>query len=159
MAVVKLLKEYPDYAPILGFWTYMEWFRNRSVDFDLVVKSIRKRIDDTSLPVSWVAIEDSIPVGMVSLKKDDLWSRKDLNPWLVSLYVTREFRKHGIGTMLIDSVIAKSKELGFSDLYLFVDSDNTQPYLRHYYFNRGWKFFEDAFGNDKNEVKIFSHSL
>ncbi len=156
MAIIKLLKECPDYAPILGYWTYMEWFRGRSIDFDIVVKAFKKRIDDSSLPISWVAIEDGVPAGMVSLKIDDLWSRKNLNPWLVSLYVAPEFRKHGIGSKLIESVISKTRELGLKNLYLYV-SDDRWDHLVGYYQKRDWELVEVAPGNDNNKVKVFCY--
>ena len=158
MAIIKLLKKCPDYAPILGFWTYKEWFRNRSIDFDLVIKSFQNRANDISLPISWVAIEDGMPVGMVSLKNQDLWSRKDIWPWLVSLYVLPEYRNRGIGSGLIKSVIDKSREIGFKALYLFV-SDNRLNYLDNYYTNRGWKFVDNAVGNEGHNVKIFCYSI
>ena len=82
MAYITLLKKHPDYAPILALWAYREWYKTRSIPFDLIIKSYKKRINHEQMPMTWIAIEDDIPAGMVSLKENDLWSRKNLNPWL-----------------------------------------------------------------------------
>ncbi len=158
MAEVKLLKECPDYAPILGFWSYMEWYKDRSISFDLVTKAYKARIDDTSLPISWVAIEDEFPVGMISLKENDLWHRKDLNPWLASLYVLPEFRNLGIGSSLIEETIGKSKQLDFDNLFLFVSEDRRNA-LHNFYSKRDWRYTENSTGNDNDMVSIYKYSL
>lgn len=157
MAHVTLLKEYPDYAPILAFWAFREWYKTRSIPFELVVKSYNERIDDSDMPVSWIAMEDSIPVGMVSLKKNDLWSRNDLSPWLASLFVLPEYRNRGIGDMLINQVKEKAGIFNFSGLYLFIDSDKIT--LENFYIKRGWKFFKSEKGNDENIVKIYFYNI
>lgn len=157
MAHITLLKEHPEYAPILAFWAFREWYKTRTIPFDLVVKSYKERIDDSNMPVSWIAIEDGIPVGMVSLKKNDLWSRNDLSPWLASLYVLPEYRNRGIGDLLITRVKEKATELNFPCLYLFTDSDNI--FLNSYYIKRGWKFLKEENGNDENTVKIYFYTI
>ena len=154
MAVIKLLNDHPDYAPILAFWSYMEWYRNRPIEFDIVLKFYQIRKNDKTLPISWVSIEDGIPVGMISLKENDLWSRMDLKPWLSSLYVLPEFRNLGIGTLLIKSVIDKSRELGYSRLYLFT-AQSKEYQLDNFYIRKGWRFFDNAIDNDGMETKIF----
>ena len=100
MALIKPLGECPDYAPVLAYWSYNLWYRSRPIGYDLIIKAYRQRAAGTGVPAAFVAIEEDMPVGMVSLKNDDLWSRKDLNPWLASLYVVPEFRRRGIARVL-----------------------------------------------------------
>ncbi len=157
MTKITLLKEHPDYAPILAFWSYREWYNTRSIPFDLVIKSYKKRTRTERLPITWTAIEDDIPVGMVSLKENDVWSKKDLNPWLASLYVLPEYREHGIGRMLIDQAIEKAKLLRYPLLYLFTDQADKR--LEKYYTKSGWSFFEKTKGNDENMINIFYYNL
>jgi GNAT superfamily N-acetyltransferase len=157
MARIILLKDASDYAPILAYWAYGEWYVNRSFDFNLLIKAYQDRIDDSKLPVSLVAIENGIPVGMVSLKENDVWSRKDLNPWLNSLYVVPEFRNRGIGKLLIEKVKKKAMDLNISRLFLFADADNI--YLNNYYNNIGWTFLKDEKGNDENKIKIYYYNI
>jgi GNAT superfamily N-acetyltransferase len=158
MAVIKPLKDFPAYAPILAYWSYRQWYRKRDIGFDHLIQSYKKRASDNLLPISWVAIEEDMPVGMVTLKENDLWSRKDINPWLASLYVEPDFRRRGISEQLINTVIVKARKLGLARLYLFLDSAELAT-LERYYIKRGWTFFEEAFDNDGNETKIFLMTL
>jgi GNAT superfamily N-acetyltransferase len=157
MIKIELLKNHPDYAPILAFWAYQEWYQQRSIPFDLVIKSYKGRARSEKIPITWIAVEDGIPVGMASLKENDIWSRKNLNPWLASLFVLPEYRKRGIGFMLINQVIEKSKLLQHPLLYLFTDHNNNR--LERYYSKSGWLFLEKAKGNDENIINIFYYNL
>jgi GNAT superfamily N-acetyltransferase len=157
MAYISHLKKHPEYAPILAFWAYREWYKSRSIPFDLVIKSYKERINSDQIPMTWIAIEDDIPVGMVSIKNNDLWSRKDLNPWLASLFVLPDYRRRGVGFMLIKQVIEKTNLLQYPSLYLFTDYDNNQ--LGKYYTKTGWSFLEKAKGNDENMINIFYYNL
>jgi GNAT superfamily N-acetyltransferase len=104
MAYITLLKKHPDYASILAFWAYREWYKTRSIPFEIIIKSYKERVNAERIPMTWIAIEDDIPAGMVSLKENDLWSKKNLNPWLASLFVLPEYRNRGIGYLLIKQV-------------------------------------------------------
>ncbi len=148
----------PDYAPILAHWSYMEWYRSRSMDFTLVLKAYQERAKNKTAPLSFVALDRSLPVGMVTLKRDDLWSRKDLNPWLASLYVLPEYRKGGTGQALIRAVTAKADELGYPRLHLFL-GQHDRNWLERYYLNRGWAVSESAVDNDGIETKILIYDL
>lgn len=154
MAEIKLLKDHPDYAPILAFWSFQNWYRERTIPFDTIVKSYLQRTGDGSLPMAWVALDRGMPVGMASLKENDLWSRKDLNPWLASLYVLPEFRKRGIAGELIRSVVDKTGGLGYGRLHLFVSYSEGVD-IERFYTDRGWSYLEDALDNDGKETKIF----
>lgn len=154
MADIRLLKDYPHYAPILGLWAYKEWYGNRDIAPDTVIKSYQVRTNDTILPIAMIALEDGAPAGMVSLKENDLWCRKDLNPWLASLYVLPEYRSRGTGSALISNLIKYSKKLGIKRLYLF-----TWEHLNGFYSRRGWNYLDIAPGNDGGEVMIFYYDI
>ncbi len=150
MAEIRLLKECPHHAPTLGRWAYAEWYGKRDIDIATVIMSYQARANDASLPAAMVALEEGVPVGMVSLKDNDLWSRKDLNPWLASLYVAPEHRSRGIGSALIGKLLDHSNKLGIARLYLF-----TWDHLSLFYSGRGWKYLENAPGNDGGDVMIY----
>jgi GNAT superfamily N-acetyltransferase len=158
MAEIKPLRECPDYAPVLAYWSYNLWYRTRPIDYDVLVKSYQQRARNTDVPLAWAAVDESMPVGMASLKNDDLWSRKDLNPWLASLYVVPEFRKRGIAEGLIRAVTEKARELRFGRVYLFLDARD-EAHLEEYYHRLGWSYLEDATDNDGLPTKIFYFQL
>lgn len=113
------LYEKPEYAPILAHWSYSEWYLKRDIPFDVNLKAYQRRSQSRKIPLSLVAIVGTVPVGMVSLKENDLWSRKDLNPWLASLFVLKEYRHIGVGTMLVRQLVREAEALGYAGLHLF----------------------------------------
>jgi len=148
----------PEYAPILAHWSYMEWYRSRSMDFTLVLRAYQERAHSEKVPLSLVAVDGSLPVGMATLKQDDLWSRKDLNPWLASLFVLPHYRRGGAGQALVRAVTARAKELGYRRLYLFL-GQHDRDRLESFYVNRGWAVVEEALDNDGLETKILAYDL
>ena len=90
-------------------------------------------MNDQVLPITFVALDGDLPVGMCSLREND-GIRPDLTPWLGSVVVDPKYQKQGIGKMLIDVTVLKAKELGFEKLYLFA-FDSTIP---EYYKCLGW---------------------
>jgi GNAT superfamily N-acetyltransferase len=152
------LSSVPDYAPILAYWSYMQWYKKREIEFNLILKSYRERSETDDIPLSFVALSGSFPVGMVSLKENDLWTRKDLNPWLASLYVLPEYRRIGIGEMLVQSVIKKAQQMLFKNLYLFTGREEGID-LNSYYEKRGWKFTGSGEDNDGNPTSIYIYNL
>lgn len=148
------LHEKPEYAPILAHWSYREWYLGRDISFEVNLKAYQHRSLSGEIPLSLVALIGSMPVGMVSLKENDLWSRKDLNPWLASLYVLEGYRHLGVGTMLVKHLLREAKELGYRELYLFL-GHNEEGDLGEYYRNMGWEFFEPAKDNDGLDTDIY----
>ena len=159
MVQVHLLNHFPQYASILAYWSYREWYTQRDIQFDVIIRSYMERAHSSTIPLAWVAIDEKkLPVGMVSLKNNDLWARTDLNPWLASLYIVPEYRFQGIGTALVQAVIDKAKELGYRTVYLFEGHNDTVD-LIHYYTSRGFSILEDALDNDGNPTTIMYSTL
>ncbi|MFC1670450.1 GNAT family N-acetyltransferase [Spirochaetota bacterium] len=151
--IIKPLNEFPDATPILAHWSYLEWYKDRTISFDTVLKYFRNISNNASLPYTYIALHNTLPVGMATLKDNDLWARKDLNPWLSSLYVIEDYRKTGIGELLTNTIIQKSVDSGHNKIYLFLSQKN-RDMLYKYYTKRGWEYFEDTVDNDGYETKI-----
>ncbi|HOO70995.1 MAG TPA: GNAT family N-acetyltransferase [Spirochaetota bacterium] len=147
-----------DYAAILAWWSYMEWYRQRNIPFDTVLAAYRKRAASREGDCFLVARAGSLPVGMVSLKMDDLWSRKDLNPWLASLYVCPGFRNRGFGTALTNALIERARSLGYGRLYLFI-ARTGHDQLEIFYAKRNWLFYDHALDNDGFDTSIYCYNL
>lgn len=155
---IKPLHQAPELGPLLARWSYNEWYRHRSMDFNLVLHAFLARTKDDSLPQSFVAIEEGRPAGMVTLKLDDLWSRKDLNPWLSSLFVVPESRNRGTGHALVRAVLARARDLRFESVNLFLGQSGMEQ-LERYYLKRGWEVIGEAPDNDGFDTKIMTFRL
>lgn len=152
------LYEKPDYAPILALWSYRQWYGSRDIPFDLNLKAYQKRSIGTDVPLSLVAIADTMPVGMVSLKENDLWQRRDLNPWLASLYVCEDYRGKGAGTLLVRALIDEARSSRYNELFLFLGHSEGVD-LGAWYESLGWTFVETALDNDGSETSIYRYDL
>jgi predicted N-acetyltransferase YhbS len=137
---IEYLGDHPDTIPILAGWIYAEWsFMYPGKTKKYIESLLRKRLNKKRLPITLVAFEAGEPVGTISLKSFDMETKRNLSPWIASLYVERPWRKKGIGSRLIKALEAKAAELNFRKLYLF-----TVKGLVSFYVRLGWKIKEQT---------------
>jgi predicted N-acetyltransferase YhbS len=136
MNTIDLLKNHPASIPrcaeiwheVLGkIWA-------PEIPVERVIQRFVEHLSADGLPITFIALDGDIPVGMCSLRKND-GIRPDLTPWLGSLVVDPTYQKQGIGKMLVDATKTKASELGFCKLYLFA----FDPTIPAYYARLDWK--------------------
>lgn len=152
------LHERKSLYPILAYWSYNNWYQGRDVPFRYVLQEYRRRADAGTLPYSFVACLGDLPVGMVSIKFNDMLKRPDLSPWLSALYVTPEYRNTGIAELLISAVIQDCADNGIRRIFLFADSRHLEK-LVNYYTRRGWVYLDEERDSDGNMTKIFFYEI
>jgi predicted N-acetyltransferase YhbS len=82
-------------------------------------------------------------IGSVSLVRDDLPGREDLNPWLASLYIMPRFRKRGYGRLLVQEALRLCGCFGYGRVFLFTES------ARAYFARFGFVVIDGALANDR----------
>lgn len=97
-------------------------------------RTFREHLNRDTLPLTLVAIHQHKPIAMISLRQND-GIREDLTPWLGSLIVHPDYRRLGLGEMLVDMAKKKAKALGYKKAYLFV----LDPTLTKWYERLGWQ--------------------
>ena len=136
MIKIDLLKNHPNAIPALAnIWHEVLgkiWLPD--VTIERFITRLKESLNDQTLPMTFIALDGDLPVGMCSLGENDA-IRPDLTPLLRSLVVEPKYQKQGIGRMLIDVAVKKAKELGFEKLYLFA----FDPAIPEYYEDLGWK--------------------
>jgi N-acetylglutamate synthase-like GNAT family acetyltransferase len=95
---------------------YENWNRQRAR------AEFRAHQTDGSLPATLVRHENGQVAGSVSLVHGDCEARRDLDPWLASLYVFPEFRGRGHAHGLIEAAIRHAAAAGQKELYVFTES-------------------------------------
>ncbi|MBY2911781.1 GNAT family N-acetyltransferase [Rhizobium leguminosarum] len=85
------------------------------------------------MPLTLVAIENALPVGMVTLAARDFDGKPHLSPWLKSLFVHPFHRKKGIATLLIERLEHEALRLCLKSLYLITED------ARLLYEKSGWR--------------------
>jgi GNAT superfamily N-acetyltransferase len=152
MAEIHYLLEYPDFLPIVAFWNYREWHAGKR-PFDAIIARYRQRTQKDRVPMTLIAVEDTMPVGSVSIKLDDLPERTDLNPWLASLFVLPDYRGRDIGRRLLRAGEAAAQAAGVGRLYLFT---HTAAGL---YEKEDWNFMESVTKADGVSEAIYYKDL
>jgi GNAT superfamily N-acetyltransferase len=152
------LHERPAYAAICAHWSYLQWYMERNIPFDVNLLAYAERAKGREIPCVFVACVDSFPAGMVSLKENDMRSRTDIGPWLSALYVMPKYRKAGLGGLLVSRVTEHAGVLGLGGVYLFIDRAD-EAALSSYYEKRGWTYLEDGIDNDGFPAKIYRFGL
>lgn len=133
---VQYLGNHPEVIPIVASWIYNEWsFLYPGKTRHYVESLLRERLHKKKLPITFVAFKAGDPVGTVSLKEFDLETRRDLTPWITSLYVVRQWRKKGIGATLMKTAQEKASRLGIRKLFLFTADSKLAD---RFYSRLGW---------------------
>jgi GNAT superfamily N-acetyltransferase len=130
------LKDHPAFVPQLANWSFTTWGHYNPGGS--VLKAQQKwmtHLNDNSLPLTLLALDEDKPIGMCSLRVND-GIRPSLSPWLGSLFVVPEYRGQGIGEKLIEATIQKTKSMGYANLFLLA-FDSTLP---TWYQKLGWTF-------------------
>ena len=137
--MVEYLADRPEFLEQLAQLSWKEWqdvYEKRDQTLDDCLKNYRERMNTDRLPLTLVALHDGLLVGMVSLKFHDMDTRPDLDPWLGGLLVLPEWRKRGVGTMLMHHATKEARKLNVARLYLWTHS------AEGLYRKLGWQIVE-----------------
>ena len=92
--------------------------------------------------VSLIARYDGVPAGTCLLTPKELEPCHPVSPWLAGLYVVPEFRRLGIGKMLIRDIEDQARQRGNTRLYLYADD------AIEYYEGLDWQVVERTLWKD-----------
>ncbi len=134
---IENINNYPAYIPIVAEWLYNMWgWKIPGGSVSNAEKALMERPDHTGIPLSFVAIQNYEPIGVARLIKHDMDTRKELSPWLASVFVVKQFRNNGVGKALCVNAISEANKIGFHILYLFT------PDKEAFYKKQGWEIVE-----------------
>ncbi|MDP1974728.1 MAG: GNAT family N-acetyltransferase [Alphaproteobacteria bacterium] len=146
MLKIDYLKNHSHFIPILARWAFDTWgVYNPGRAYEKIQQGILDYLNDDRLPITLVALRDNVPIGMASLRVSDGCDHlgPDFTPWLGSLFVVEQERSKGIAARLIQEILLKAKDLGFSECYLLT----FEKTLVKYYKSLGWHYLQDDLYN------------
>jgi hypothetical protein len=112
MITIDLLKNHSESIPALAsIWHEVLgkiWVPD--IPVERVITRFQDHLNDQDLPITFVALDGDLPVGMCSLREND-GIRPDLNPWLGSLVVDPNIKNRGSEKCWLMSQSIKQKSL------------------------------------------------
>lgn len=114
------VRENPEYRERIIEYFQSKWANEASM---MVYEDCISNCIKTESPLPhWYILEKSGKViGGAGLITNDFISRMDLYPWMCALYIEKEYRGNGYGSILLDKAKLDAKLGGFSNLYLCTD--------------------------------------
>jgi len=147
------LKDRPDLIPKLAELCGREWSHlYENWNTDTAIREFEASRTDGQLPITLIAMEGEELLGTVSIVRNDLPGREDLNPWLASLLVLPEQRGKRVATFLVRQAESFLAQLGFTEAFLFTEAAGG------FFQKLGWGSYESAETNG-HAVMIFRKVL
>lgn len=132
------LNQRPQYIEVIAKWLFDEWgYQRPGSNLETARRAIELLSQGHTIPSIFVAEIDGKAVGTVRLVWHDMDIRKELSPWVASLYVHKEFRRQKIGTKLMHFIEGFAKDMDIKQIYLFT------PNKQEMYTKLGWRVIED----------------
>jgi N-acetylglutamate synthase-like GNAT family acetyltransferase len=145
------LADNPDFVPTLAQWHHNEWAYLRPGDtVEARTARLRECCRHREIPTAVIAFNDGSLMGSAMLIAHDMDTRMGLSPWLASVFVAPEHRRHGVGAALVRRIIYEATALGVKRLYLYT------PSADQFYLQLGWLLVERTIYRG-NDVAVMSY--
>ena len=135
---IDYLADYPEHCETVARWNFDEWaYLYENSSYEGFLRGTKANLGKQQIPSTLIAVESNLAIGSASLLLEENKDRKDLSPWLSSMYVSPQFRGNGVGRALNERVIELARELGFTVIYL-------EAFEQHldFYSKLGWQSIE-----------------
>jgi len=131
------LSERLEFIPTIAQWHFQEWGHHGVGDsVERRVEWLTEAANRQQVPTVIIAYEGDKVLGTAMLVESDMKIRRELTPWVASVYVAAEECGKGIGAALVLRVTEEAKALGYARIYLFAfDAEK-------YYARMGWQLRE-----------------
>jgi predicted N-acetyltransferase YhbS len=134
---IAYLADHPELIPVIAGWFQDQWgYMSPGSSVSDVEDSLRHHLHRDELPLALVALCGAEVTGSASLRPFDMKTRKDLSPWLSSVYVPLAQRGKGIGSKLVQAAEAEARRLDIITLHLYT------PDKESFYARLGWSKIE-----------------
>lgn len=134
MLAIRHLADFPEYIETVAAWGHGQWgYLDPRQTLEDRVSRLKGYMQHDAIPMTFIALDDGVPVGTASIEAHDMEDRPELTPWLSSVYVPAEFRRRGIGSMLVNRVVDEAGRLGVEEIFLFTFDQ------RRLYEGLGWQ--------------------
>ncbi len=138
--------DHPEFLDEVAKWLHDEWAWQNPGENSVAdrLQRMQAQMHKERIPMMFVAFAGDHPVGTAWIVEHDMDSRKDLSPWVATIFVRPEYRGKGIGSALVLRAMDKVRQLGYKQAYLIT------PDREGFYARLGWRTMEKA--RDRNRM-------
>lgn len=134
----EFLADRPDAINLVAQWYYDEWaYDNPQASPASIAQKLSSGLNRDRVPLLLLATDSYKVVAAVELKYREMDIYPDRVHWLGGLYVTPDYRGHGLGVQLVAHALKLAEEFGISKLYL-----QTEKLDGGIYTGLGWRPLE-----------------
>lgn len=129
---ISTLAEHPEEIPKITKWYFDEWSHTApDITFEMVQEKVtEKSINQTRIPMSFVAYLDGELAGVLELKLHENKNYLEYENWIGGVFTNPDKRGQGVATQLINKAKAFAIDTGMPQLYLQCESFNLELYLK-----------------------------
>lgn len=150
---IAYLRDHQEYVDTIAEWLFSEWGQHqRNISVDLVAARLRTYVNRDNIPITIVALKGGALVGTATLRESDLQERRELRPWMASVYVSTDHRNKGVGSELVSSIERIATTLGFRRIHLYT------PNRQSFYRGLSWSVLENI-DHEGQQVTIMYKTL
>tara|TARA_R110000796_G_scaffold66780_2_gene153495 strand:+ start:1866 stop:2342 length:477 start_codon:yes stop_codon:yes gene_type:complete len=114
------------HVSLVAIWIFEAWGHlHPGLTQEQAIERVKAECGQGGVPSIFVAMQGETPVGTASLIADDMSIRRELTPWLASVFVVPEWRGQGIASELVKRVEAEAIESGIRHFYLYTPDQQT----------------------------------
>ena len=136
---IATLADHPELVPTIADWFAKEWGgQEYTTSVKYFTERLEGRMNRNYPPITLLGFLKDELVGTAAIKIREMEIRPQNEHWLGSVYVRKEYRRRGIASELIKSIIDKASQLEIDKLYLYTRGKV------HLYAKHGWKIVEET---------------
>ncbi len=95
------------------------WGRASGKSDEEILSFVSHAVCEGRVPQSFVCYKDGEAVGSFQFGLTEPYTRPDLSPWLMNVFVKEEYRGQGVGRAMMESVRGFAEDIGLDKIYLF----------------------------------------
>ena len=117
------LFNYPQLIEAVANMIYNEFWVNVEDGMSVanLVAHLETATQPQQIPLSLIAMVDGQLAGTVNLIENDDGQRVHLRPWLAAMVVREDLRGQGIGTALVNALLADARSMSIPTVYFGTD--------------------------------------
>lgn len=138
---ITYLADHVHLVPQLAQWHYDQWHHLTPWEnLEQCIDRLQTQAQKSGVPTTLIALKDEQLLGSASLVTYDMKGREDLSPWLGGVFVVPDYRRQGIGTQLVQGIVAEANKQNIERIYLYTTGQNN----KNFYIQMGWSVTEEV---------------